>query len=180
MSTRHARAGVIAAAMLVSLAATAQAATGEVQVPFDSVPTAVQGALTDYGSGVSNGATASVWQGVDRGHVVYTGRIVDIDGSSRIIDVDEVGRVSALHQFAAPIVKFFDPGQTVAWASLTPGAQKTIADNSRGARVTEIVRKKAANGMTINVAATVDAAGQPVYIETTTDGTLIGLKRRPD
>ena len=180
MSQWNIGAALVTAAMIGALGATAQAATGETQVPFDSVPVQVQGALTDSGSGVSNGATASVWEGMDRGHVVYTGRIVDVDGSSRIVDVDELGRVSALHQFAAPLVKAFDPGETIAWTFLSPGAQKTIGDNARGAGVTHILRKRAANGMTIYVAATADAEGLPVYIETTMDGALIGVKHRPD
>ena len=176
MSKRNMQAALMAAGLIAALGTTAQAATNETPVSFDSVPDAVQGALTDNGAGASNGATASVWRGLDRGNVVYTGRIVDVDGSSRIIDVDGTGRVSGLHQFAAPLRRYFDPGEAIAWTSLSPGVQKTIGDNSRGAPVTRIVRKTAANGLAIYVAITQDLGGRPVYIETTADGALIGVK----
>lgn len=173
------RAAFVAAAIL-ALQSPAQAATGERRVPFDSVPDVVQGALTDSATGISNGASASVWQGLDRGETVYTGRVTDIDGSMRIVDVDPAGRVLRLMQFAPPAVRRVDPGQMVSWNSLSPGVQKTIGDNSRGARVTGIVLKTAANGVPMYVAATSDRLGLPVYIETTTDGSLIAIRRRPD
>lgn len=174
------RAGIALAVMIIAAAAPARAASDEKRVSFDSVPGSVQDALTGYGGGASNGASASVWQGTDRGHTVYTGRIVDLDGSTRIIDVDELGRVSSMHQFAAPLVKYFDPGQTVGWSALSPGVQKTIADGSRGAAVTRIVSKKAANGMMIYVATMTDSLGNTAYVETMPDGTLIGVSRHMD
>ncbi len=176
---------VIAAGILASAGARAQTLTvapadGERRVSFDSVPNAVQNALTNYSAGVSSGAAATVWRRDAGDGLLYRGRITDVDGSSRVIDVTPGGRVQALHQFAPPLMKAFDPGVAVAWHNLPGSVQRTIQSNTNGLPVTTIVRKAAANGMTIYVAATTDATGAPVYIETTMNGNLVGVKRKSD
>jgi hypothetical protein len=179
---------IFAAALLAASAFTAQAEaqtlmpppTGEERVPFDNVPAAVQNSLTNYSSGESSGAAATVWERVTGGHTLYRGRIVDVDGSARVIDIDPTGRVEGLHQFAPPLAKAFDPGTAVAWHALPASVRKTIQGNTSGLPITTIVRKSAANGMPIYVATTTDATGALIYIETTANGSLIGVKRRPD
>jgi hypothetical protein len=86
------------AALLFMAPCVARAATQEVQVPFDAVPTVVQEALTNYAGGLTDVARASAFRGTLSGRIVYTGKVTDIDGTTRIIDVDADGNLVQFRQ----------------------------------------------------------------------------------
>ena len=90
--------GAMLAALLCAAAFPARAATQEIQVPFDAVPTVVQDALTTYAGGLTDVARASSFRGTLSGKIVYTGKVVDIDGTTRIIDVDADGNLVQFRQ----------------------------------------------------------------------------------
>lgn len=92
------RRAVLAALVSIAAASPARAATQEVQVPFDAVPSIVQDALTVYSGGLSDTARASAWRGTLSGKIVYTGRVVDVDGTTRVVDVDADGNLIQFRQ----------------------------------------------------------------------------------
>jgi hypothetical protein len=160
--------------------AMSQAASNEVRANFSLIPQSVQDSLAQMTGRIHPGMTTTVWKGVDNGRVVYSGKIMDIDGSSRTIEVDQQGRFVRRTTQGPHRSLAFSFGRKLDWANVPPAVQQTVTANAKGRAVSKTVWKVAVNGVPLYEAHTLDDLGNPVVIETTADGKLVAIKDKAD
>lgn len=182
MTAKYIRTGLAACALafLLTLAGAAHAlAEDEVQVEFSSMPPAVQQALVRYAGASAPGTTATAWIALgDNDEIIYRGKITDLDGSTRIINVDENGDLLDFRDKGPRWWRIFRFGREVPWGEVPRNVRNTIAANAGGREIGEVTRRKAANGVIYYRAETTDAEGLPLVIEATQDGELLDVTGR--